>query len=569
MHTAETVDAGLLRRAAEQKNDESVLHYIRGKDCVAIEVHYHTSCYKSYTQFLYKRSPRQGHLYLNAYEKFCQDVIVEKMIQKHNVYRMTKLFQKFLHYVNMVEEKDASNYKASRLKTRLKVDYPQLVFFAPSKCTQSELVYVEAVSAGEVLDNLPDSASNSGSEYELYDEEDNQQTNCQQQSSFQVENNMHLLYSGAMLLQTLIKGAPEFDAPWPPTSYDITLESARKMVPIPLYNFLAWVLGMTDDPGFDDYAKVTGEENAKLLSLAQDIIYVSHAGRKPTPKHLALSMTIRQMTGSSGLLKVIHGFGHCASHSTTLRHDTALAELNLQSSTVVPKEILPNKHTTLIWDNDDFQEESKSSTHITNGIAVQRALNEDVITIPPLVKTRRKSLDDPCCELMPYSIGKKKSIDVLEQCSDLEFEEECHSTHQISANKLDLVYCLLKLSFIDNSELLPDWTGFNTLLSRNDTSALNLSRIGYLPVIEGSPTQYTTVYTVFVKSLEIAAKLNLEYVVLVFDEAIYAKAQQIRWKNESFMVKTILRLGDFHAVMSFCGAISRIFQDAGLRVCIL
>jgi hypothetical protein len=63
----------------------------------------------------------------------------------------------------MVEEKDASNYKASRLKTRLKVDYPQLVFFAPSKCTLSELVYVEAVSAGEVLDNLPDSASNSGS----------------------------------------------------------------------------------------------------------------------------------------------------------------------------------------------------------------------------------------------------------------------------------------------------------------------------------------------------------------------------------------------------------------------
>ncbi|CAB4024430.1 Hypothetical predicted protein [Paramuricea clavata] len=86
------------------------------------------------------------------------------------------------------KEKDASNYKASRFKTRLKVDCPQLVFFGPSKCTQSQLVYVEAVSAGEVLDNLPDSASNSGSDYELYNEEDNQQTNCQQQSPFQVEN---------------------------------------------------------------------------------------------------------------------------------------------------------------------------------------------------------------------------------------------------------------------------------------------------------------------------------------------------------------------------------------------
>ena len=342
----------------------------------AIEVHYHTNCYKSYTQFLYKRSSSQGPLYQNSYEKFCHDVIVKKVIQKHKVYRMTKLFQKFLHYVNMVEEKDASNFKASRLKTRLKVDYPQLVFSTSSKCTQSELVYVAKVSAGEVLDNLPDVGSSSGSESNLYDEEDNHQKIGQQQCSFQVENNMHLLYSGAMFLQALVKGAPEFDAPWPPTSYDINLESAKRMVPSPLYNFLAWVLGFTADPAFDDYAKVTEEEHAKLLSLAQDIIYVSHAGRKPTPKHLALSMTIRQMTGSSGLLKIIHGFGHCASHSTTLRHDTALAELNLQSSIVVPKEILPNKHTTLIWDNDDFQEESKSSTHLTNGIVVQRASNE-------------------------------------------------------------------------------------------------------------------------------------------------------------------------------------------------
>lgn len=152
---------------------------------------------------------------------------------------------------------------------------------------------------------------------------------------------------------------------------------------------------------------------------------------------------------------------------------------------------------------------------------------------------------------------------MLEQCYDLEFEEECYSIHQISATKLNLVYWLLTLPFIDNPELLPHWTGFNTLLSKSNNSAVNLSRIGYLPIIEGPPTEYT----VFTKSLDIGARLNLEYVVIVFDEAIYGKGQQIRWKNEIFMAKTILRLGDFHAVMSFCGAISRIFQDAGLRVC--
>ena len=38
---AETVDAGLLRTAAEGKNDERILVQIRGKDCVALEANYH------------------------------------------------------------------------------------------------------------------------------------------------------------------------------------------------------------------------------------------------------------------------------------------------------------------------------------------------------------------------------------------------------------------------------------------------------------------------------------------------------------------------------------------------
>jgi hypothetical protein len=41
---AETIDAGLLRTAAERKNDERILVQIRGKDCVALEVRYHKVC---------------------------------------------------------------------------------------------------------------------------------------------------------------------------------------------------------------------------------------------------------------------------------------------------------------------------------------------------------------------------------------------------------------------------------------------------------------------------------------------------------------------------------------------
>ena len=61
---------------------------------------------------------------------------------------MTKLFQKFCEYTKEVDNKDAYNYRASRLKTRIKCDYPQLVFHSAGKCTQSELVFYEGVSTG-------------------------------------------------------------------------------------------------------------------------------------------------------------------------------------------------------------------------------------------------------------------------------------------------------------------------------------------------------------------------------------------------------------------------------------
>ena len=54
--------------------------------------------------------------------------------------------------------------------------------------------------------------------------------------------------------------------------------------------------------------------------------------------------------------------------------------------------------------------------------------------------------------------------------------------------------------------------------------------------------------------------------MLVFDEALYAKAQILRWKNEEYKNRLVIRLGEFHTIMSFCSAIAKIFRDAGLEV---
>ena len=41
------------------------------------------------------------------------------------------------------------------------------------------------------------------------------------------------------------------------------------------------------------------------------------------PKHVALGLTMRHMTGSSSLIGILNGFGHLVSHSGVLKHDTA------------------------------------------------------------------------------------------------------------------------------------------------------------------------------------------------------------------------------------------------------
>ena len=132
-----------------------------------------------------------------------------------------------------------------------------------------------------------------------------------------------------------------------------------------------------------------------------------------------------------------------------------------------------------------------------------------------------------------------------------------------TAYKLDLTYILIKHVCAATEEVLPGWTGFNTLLCKYIP---DVSRVGYLPVIDASPTEYATINAILERSKEIADKLELRYAVLVFDEAVYAKVEQVRWKEEIFRNRFIVRLGEFHTIMTYLSATSKIFEDGGLKV---
>ena len=71
--------------------------------------------------------------------------------------------------------------------------------------------------------------------------------------------------------------------------------------------------------------EISSNESAKIVSIAQDLIYAESNGKKQTHKALALRMAVRQITWSVRLLRILHGLAHTASTDTVYRHDTALA----------------------------------------------------------------------------------------------------------------------------------------------------------------------------------------------------------------------------------------------------
>ena len=114
-------------------------------------------------------------------------------------------------------------------------------------------------------------------------------------------------------------------------------------------------------------------------------MYCARHGSVKPPKHMALPMAVRHLTGSAQLITIRNRFGHSISYSQVEELDTALAMENISQEShhdiFIPQNINLNRPAVFCYDNNDLQEETLSgmgTTHCTNGIIIQR-------TVPTMV----------------------------------------------------------------------------------------------------------------------------------------------------------------------------------------
>ena len=92
--------------------------------------------------------------------------------------------------------------------------------------------------------------------------------------------------------------------------------------------------------------------------------------------------------------------------------------------------------------------------------------------------------------------------------------------------------------------LVPSWTGF--FIKIRDKVAVIQSTIGYLDTLDSPATDLKTAYEVLCRGREIKNRLQLNAVACVFDQAFYAKAMEVLWKQKEQFEGLVVMVGGLH-----------------------
>ena len=91
----------------------------------------------------------------------------------------------------------------------------------------------------------------------------------------------------------------------------------------------------------------------------------------------------------------------------------------------------------------------------------------------------------------------------------------------------DLVWKVSRKAEGDHQSI-PSWTASNAFLSEQN---LPVTTTCYLSLIRAPPTDLTTIYTILLRLVQIAEKLDQSHILVTADCAIYSKVQQILWNK--------------------------------------
>ena len=210
----------------------------------------------------------------------------------------------------------------------------------------------------------------------------------------------------------------------------------------------------------------------------------------------------------------------------------------------------------------------KKQTHSLAMIVVQPDNNEcEVIDraameIPRLKKQELKDADLPDVQHVPY-LGPKKPI--------IPKKETHHNVPRLVVLATAASACFIAsnndlqfMKAISTDPDTPEYSGYNTSKARKSGQSLKNSKTMYVPLIDASPTDSSTMMTALVEAMRLTEETCQPYTVVTCDQQLYKILVDLKWAYPKKFGKVILRLGGMHFLMSFIGCVGNLMAHSGL-----
>jgi len=229
----------------------------------------------------------------------------------------------------------------------------------------------------------------------------------------------------------------------------------------------------------------------------------------------------------------------------------------------------PGPFVQFAADNNDFNEETLDGKHATTLVVYQwQPFGPKLLPKIQADHSSRRSLEQPVQDQLMHECsvhGKHPALTSFVGRAEENFELRKDST--TTQNVSELAWFLLRLNRknilkADDTygwQSVSGWGAFNA-----EMSSITLPRtvIGYCPKIAGSPTEYSTIYTILKTVEEMSKHLQQSTAVITFDLAIYSKAKEIHWRYPEFQ-NLVIHLGGVHIALNYLALIGKMFQDSG------
>ena len=313
-----------LERTVNLKNDSYLkLHVGDFSKLMANEAVYHKGCHANYIKIKEKvpQSERDA-----AFAQFLEQV--EPNLKRGRAYDMSTLLALYKNIMNNVsnDPESATTYSSQNLKKRLERHFGNnIVFFQQGAAP--DLVSSRDINIKDVIN----SAFKYKESFEDLRAANDMMTSESSTLSFE---NAHVLFYASLIVRNLLKDTRGIQhQPLDPS--DVTLEKAEELIKDEIYSFLYWILSSNSpmDNDLIDKSSIRESNNSLhryIMSLGQDLVYMSSRGKTRTPKHIGLSVTCHKMTQSKEVIRLLNRNGQGVSYDEVQAIDTtwALQQIN-------------------------------------------------------------------------------------------------------------------------------------------------------------------------------------------------------------------------------------------------